>query len=147
MRIALRSGSFPQETRTAAAQCSVFAVYQTLKLNGSLLLPWKKAGSIGKSGLWSSSLHRSSDIVSLFSLDTNDRSFNAPSGWIARNWGGFVGAFLADLLLQGLGLPPTYCRHFPGTRRLISLFHPSFKASRSQRQSATASSSSVSQFF
>ncbi|MGH7888482.1 MAG: DNA translocase FtsK 4TM domain-containing protein, partial [Candidatus Binatia bacterium] len=35
----------------------------------------------------------------------NDRSFNTPSGAIStQNWGGFVGAVLADLLLQGLGL-------------------------------------------
>ena len=43
-------------------------------------------------------------IISLFSYSPNDRSLNTPSGVIAHNWGGFVGAFLADLLLQGLGL-------------------------------------------
>ena len=43
--------------------------------------------------------------ISLVSFNVNDRSFNTPSGAIdTRNWGGFVGAFLADLLLQGLGL-------------------------------------------
>jgi len=43
--------------------------------------------------------------ISLVSFNVNDRSFNTPSGAIdSRNWGGFVGAFLADLLLQGLGL-------------------------------------------
>jgi S-DNA-T family DNA segregation ATPase FtsK/SpoIIIE len=43
--------------------------------------------------------------ISLFSYDGRDRSFNTPSGSIeTHNWGGFVGAFLADLLLQGLGL-------------------------------------------
>ena len=43
-------------------------------------------------------------IISLFSYSPNDRSLNTPSGVISHNWGGFVGAFLADLLLQGLGL-------------------------------------------
>jgi len=43
--------------------------------------------------------------ISLVSFNANDRSFNTPSGAIStQNWGGFVGAFLADLLLQGLGL-------------------------------------------
>src|SRR5262245_23612706 len=43
--------------------------------------------------------------ISLISFNVNDRSFNTPSGAIStQNWGGFVGAFLADLLLQGLGL-------------------------------------------
>lgn len=43
--------------------------------------------------------------VSLISFSVNDRSFNSPSGAIdTNNWGGFVGAFLADLLMQGLGL-------------------------------------------
>ena len=43
--------------------------------------------------------------LSLFSYDPSDRSFNTPSGAIdTNNWGGFVGAYLADLLLQGLGL-------------------------------------------
>src|SRR5919106_2268357 len=43
--------------------------------------------------------------ISLISFNVNDRSFNTPSGAIStHNWGGFVGAFLADLLLQGLGL-------------------------------------------
>ena len=43
--------------------------------------------------------------ISLLSSSVNDRSFNTPSGAIStHNWGGFVGAFLADLLLQGLGL-------------------------------------------
>src|SRR3990172_4423789 len=44
-------------------------------------------------------------IISLFSYDFRDRSFNTPSGAVnTTNWGGFIGAFLADLLLQGLGL-------------------------------------------
>ncbi len=43
--------------------------------------------------------------VSLLSFNVNDRSFNTPSGTVdTHNWGGFVGAFLADLLLQSLGL-------------------------------------------
>jgi S-DNA-T family DNA segregation ATPase FtsK/SpoIIIE len=43
--------------------------------------------------------------ISLISYNVNDRSFNTPSGAVdTHNWGGFLGAFLADLLLQGLGL-------------------------------------------
>jgi len=43
--------------------------------------------------------------ISLVSYSVNDRSFNTPSGAVTtHNWGGFLGAFLADLLLQGLGL-------------------------------------------
>lgn len=43
--------------------------------------------------------------ISLISFNVNDRSFNTPSGAMStHNWGGFVGAFVADLLLQGLGL-------------------------------------------
>jgi DNA segregation ATPase FtsK/SpoIIIE, S-DNA-T family len=43
--------------------------------------------------------------LSLISYNVNDRSLNSPSGPAdAYNWGGFVGAVLADLLLQGLGL-------------------------------------------
>lgn len=42
--------------------------------------------------------------ISLISYDVNDRSLNTPSGALnTHNWGGFIGAFLADLLLQGLG--------------------------------------------
>ena len=44
-------------------------------------------------------------ILSLFSYDPRDWSLNTPSGSVeTRNWGGIVGAYLADLLLQGLGL-------------------------------------------
>ncbi len=44
-------------------------------------------------------------IISLVSYDARDRSLNTPSGALdTRNWGGFVGAFVADLLLQGFGL-------------------------------------------
>jgi len=43
--------------------------------------------------------------LSLLSYDVHDRSLNTPSGLLdTHNWGGFVGAFVADLLLQGLGL-------------------------------------------
>lgn len=43
--------------------------------------------------------------VSLVSYSVNDRSLNSPSGAVdTYNWGGFVGAVLADLLLQGFGL-------------------------------------------
>src|SRR6266403_394811 len=43
--------------------------------------------------------------ISLLTYSPGDRSFNTPSGAIdTNNWGGFVGAYLADLLLQGLGL-------------------------------------------
>jgi S-DNA-T family DNA segregation ATPase FtsK/SpoIIIE len=43
--------------------------------------------------------------LSLISYNVNDRSLNSPSGALdTHNWGGFVGAFLADLLLQTLGL-------------------------------------------
>ena len=44
-------------------------------------------------------------LVSLFTYDVRDRSFNTPSGLVnTHNWGGFVGAYTADMLLQGLGL-------------------------------------------
>jgi S-DNA-T family DNA segregation ATPase FtsK/SpoIIIE len=43
-------------------------------------------------------------ILSLVTYDPGDRSFNTPSGRAdAHNWGGFIGAYLADLLLQGFG--------------------------------------------
>jgi S-DNA-T family DNA segregation ATPase FtsK/SpoIIIE len=43
-------------------------------------------------------------IISLLSYNPTDRSLNTPSGALeTHNWGGFVGAYLADLLLQGLG--------------------------------------------
>jgi DNA segregation ATPase FtsK/SpoIIIE, S-DNA-T family len=42
--------------------------------------------------------------ISLISYDVHDRSLNTPSGAInTHNWGGFIGAFLADILLQSLG--------------------------------------------
>src|ERR671911_465343 len=43
--------------------------------------------------------------LSLVSYNVHDRSLNTPSGTVdTHNWGGFVGAFMADFLLQGLGL-------------------------------------------
>ena len=43
--------------------------------------------------------------ISLLSFDVRDRSFNTPSGIVdTHNWGGFLGAYFADLLLQGFGL-------------------------------------------
>ena len=43
--------------------------------------------------------------LSLFSYNPSDRSLNTPSGSASTyNWGGLAGAYLADLLLQGLGL-------------------------------------------
>lgn len=43
--------------------------------------------------------------LSLLSYDPADRSVNTPSGRLeTHNWGGVVGAYLADLLLQGFGL-------------------------------------------
>jgi DNA segregation ATPase FtsK/SpoIIIE, S-DNA-T family len=42
--------------------------------------------------------------ISLLTYSPADRSFNTPSGAInTHNWSGFVGAYLADLLLQGFG--------------------------------------------
>ena len=44
-------------------------------------------------------------VLSLVSYEPSDRSFNTPSGNVnTSNWGGVVGAYLADFLLQGLGL-------------------------------------------
>ncbi|MBI2997740.1 MAG: DNA translocase FtsK [Deltaproteobacteria bacterium] len=44
--------------------------------------------------------------LSLFSYNPNDKSFNTPSGNAnpPYNWGGVIGSYIADLLLQGLGL-------------------------------------------
>jgi S-DNA-T family DNA segregation ATPase FtsK/SpoIIIE len=42
---------------------------------------------------------------SLLTYDVADRSFNTPSGLLeTHNWGGFAGAYMADLLLQGFGV-------------------------------------------
>jgi S-DNA-T family DNA segregation ATPase FtsK/SpoIIIE len=44
-------------------------------------------------------------FLSLFSYDPRDGSLNTPSGSLeTRNWAGIVGSYLADLLLQGMGL-------------------------------------------
>lgn len=44
--------------------------------------------------------------ISLVSYDPNDRSLNThPGAEKVHNWGGGVGAYLADILRQGLGLP------------------------------------------
>lgn len=43
--------------------------------------------------------------LSLLSYSASDRSLNTPSGAVdTHNWGGFIGALLADLLLQSLGI-------------------------------------------
>jgi S-DNA-T family DNA segregation ATPase FtsK/SpoIIIE len=43
--------------------------------------------------------------LSLISYSGSDRSLNTPSGAVdTHNWGGFIGALLADLLLQSLGI-------------------------------------------
>jgi S-DNA-T family DNA segregation ATPase FtsK/SpoIIIE len=44
-------------------------------------------------------------LMSLLSYSPSDPSFNRAGGsGPVRNWGGLVGAYLSDLLLQGLGL-------------------------------------------
>jgi S-DNA-T family DNA segregation ATPase FtsK/SpoIIIE len=69
-------------------------------------------------------------LVSLFTADVRDRSFNTPSGLAnTYNWGGFVGAYLADMLLQGLGLTAYLLPAFLGLSA-YKLFQPSFKAIR-----------------
>jgi S-DNA-T family DNA segregation ATPase FtsK/SpoIIIE len=66
-------------------------------------------------------------LVSLFTADVRDRSFNTPSGLAnTHNWGGFVGAYLADMLLQGLGLTAYLLPAFLGLSA-YKLFQPSFK--------------------
>ncbi len=66
-------------------------------------------------------------LVSLFTADVRDRSFNTPSGLAnTHNWGGFVGAYLADMLLQGLGLTAYLLPVFMGLSA-YKLFQPSFK--------------------
>ena len=69
-------------------------------------------------------------LVSLFTADVRDRSFNTPSGLAnTHNWGGFVGAYLADMLLQGLGLTAYFLPVFLGLAA-YKLFQPSIKAIR-----------------
>ena len=65
--------------------------------------------------------------LSLASFNVNDRSFNTPSGAIStQNWGGFVGAFLADLLLQGLGLSSYLLPVFLGIAA-VQMFRATYK--------------------
>ena len=67
-------------------------------------------------------------LVSLFTYDVRDRSFNTPSGLVStHNWGGFVGAYLADMLLQGLGLTAYLLPVFLGLLA-YKLFQPVYKA-------------------
>jgi S-DNA-T family DNA segregation ATPase FtsK/SpoIIIE len=67
-------------------------------------------------------------LVSLLTADVRDRSFNTPSGLVnTYNWGGFVGAYLADMLLQGLGLSAYLLPVFLGLAA-YRLFQPSFTA-------------------
>jgi DNA segregation ATPase FtsK/SpoIIIE, S-DNA-T family len=76
-------------------------------------------------------------IISLFSYSPNDRSLNTPSGVIAHNWGGFVGAFLADLLLQGLGLS-AYLLPIFLSLAAYQLFLPTFKGIRAGKAAGYA---------
>ena len=76
-------------------------------------------------------------IISLFSYSPNDRSLNTPSGVIAHNWGGFVGAFLADLLLQGLGLSAYLLPVFLSLAA-YQLFLPNFKGIRASKAAGYA---------
>jgi S-DNA-T family DNA segregation ATPase FtsK/SpoIIIE len=67
-------------------------------------------------------------LASLLTYDIHDRSLNSPSGAAAtHNWGGFVGAYLADLLLQALGLTAYLVPVLLGLSA-YRLFQPSFKA-------------------
>ncbi|MGH7928576.1 MAG: DNA translocase FtsK 4TM domain-containing protein, partial [Candidatus Binatia bacterium] len=69
-------------------------------------------------------------LVSLFTADVRDRSFNTPSGLAdTYNWGGFVGAYLADMLLQGLGLTAYLLPVFLALAA-YKLFQPSFRTFR-----------------
>src|SRR5688572_752880 len=76
-------------------------------------------------------------IISLVSYSPNDRSLNTPSGLIAHNWGGFVGAFLADLLLQGLGLSVYLLSIFFGFS-VYHLFLPGVKGLRATKATGYA---------
>lgn len=65
--------------------------------------------------------------LSLISYDVSDRSLNTPSGTLeTHNWGGFVGAFLADVLLQGFGLSAYLLPVFLG-RAALHMFQPSYR--------------------
>lgn len=65
--------------------------------------------------------------LSLLSFDVKDRSFNTPSGLVqTHNWGGFLGAYLADMLLQGFGLSSFLFPVF-GAMIALQLFRAQFK--------------------
>ena len=69
-------------------------------------------------------------LVSLLTADVRDRSFNTPSGLSnTYNWGGFVGAYLADMLLQGFGLTAYLLPIFLGLAA-YRLFQPKFQSIR-----------------
>ena len=74
--------------------------------------------------------------ISLVSYSVNDRSFNTPSGAVdTHNWGGFLGAFLADLLLQGLGLTSYLVPVFLGIGA-VQMFRASYQGISLARASA-----------
>jgi S-DNA-T family DNA segregation ATPase FtsK/SpoIIIE len=76
--------------------------------------------------------------LSLFSYEPTDRSLNTPSGSLEiRNWGGIVGAYLADLLLQGLGLSAYFLSLFLFTFS-FALFRDSYHGTRVTRLSGYA---------
>jgi S-DNA-T family DNA segregation ATPase FtsK/SpoIIIE len=76
--------------------------------------------------------------ISLVSYSVNDRSFNTPSGAVnTHNWGGFLGAFLADLLLQGLGLSSYLVPVFL-TAGAVQMFRASYEGISLTRTSAYA---------
>ena len=76
--------------------------------------------------------------ISLVSYSVNDRSFNTPSGAVnTHNWGGFLGAFLADLLLQGLGLS-SYLVPLFLTAGAVQMFRASYEGISLARTSAYA---------
>ncbi|HEX2227431.1 MAG TPA: DNA translocase FtsK 4TM domain-containing protein [Candidatus Binatia bacterium] len=69
-------------------------------------------------------------LVSLLTADVRDRSFNTPSGLSnTYNWGGFVGAYLADMLLQGFGLTAYLLPIFLGLAA-YRLFQPKLQSIR-----------------
>ena len=75
---------------------------------------------------------------SLFSYEPTDRSLNTPSGSLEiRNWGGIVGAYLADLLLQGLGLSAYFLSLFLFTFS-FNLFRDSYHGTRVTKLSGYA---------
>lgn len=76
--------------------------------------------------------------ISLVSYNANDRSLNTPSGAVnTHNWGGFLGAFLADVLLQGLGLSSYLVPVFL-TAGALQMFRASYEGISLARTSAYA---------